>query len=340
MAKKKSKVLIEAQQAYQKGEPIMSDEMYDILSDGEEDLGDYEGGKVKHDVPMLSQGKCHDIKDVLDFCVKTNDCKYSVSLKLDGFACSLLYQNGKLVLGSTRGNGEYGEDITKTIKAYVSQYPSELPQPINAEIRGEIVCIPQENETLDDQNFRNIAVGICKRKEIIPETRVLKFYAWDVVCPLMDYELDKRKWLESMNFVPVMGCVVDPCDVEKTVREIEDNYKCARIPADGIVVKCNSKRLQDKLGNTAHHPKSSIAYKFGQLGVVTTVKRIEISVGKKTGKRTPIAHIEPVVLGGAKVAKVSLGSESVMNEMGIAEGKKVIVKRSGGVIPHIIGVVE
>lgn len=341
MAKRKSKkgaLIEEAQQAYDKGEPIMTDAQFDALAgkDGAP-LSASKPGKVEHEVPMLSQGKCHALDEVSDFMSKAGDVKYSVTLKLDGIACSLLYMNGRLMIASTRGDGAAGEDITANVRQYARNVPPYLSENVSIEIRGELVT------ACKCDNARNIAAGLCARRgeAIVPDENSLVFYAWDVISQQFDYEYDKLNYLKSLGIKVAMGSVVDAANVCATVMGLEDAAKGASAPpADGVVVKCNSRRLQERMGVTAHHPRYSIAYKFKPEEVETTVERIEITVGKKTGKRTPVAYITPVMLGGAVVKKVSLGSEDVMASMGICEGCRVMVTRAGGVIPHIVGVVK
>lgn len=339
MAKSRKKKIEEAQQAYDKGEPIMSDAEFDALA-GEDGapLSASKGGKVAHDVPMLSQGKCHAYDDVLAFMEKCRDGKYSVTMKMDGLACSIMYLNGRLMCASTRGDGLSGEDITRNVQAYCPMVPRILPNGESIEVRGELVLgLPGA------ANARNVATGMCARRgdAIVPEETELRFFAWDVISQKYAYEYDKLAHLKSLGFEVVPGAVVFPNDVVPTIQGLEDAAKApTALAADGVVVKCNSARLQEMLGSTAHHPRYSIAYKFAPEQVETTVERIEKSVGKKTGKITPVAHVTPVMLGGAVVKKVSLGSEDVMASMGISEGCRVIVTRSGGVIPHIIGVVK
>lgn len=340
MAKSRKKKIEEAQQAYDRGEPIMSDAEFDALAgkDGAP-LSASKAGKVVRAVPMLSQGKCHAYDDVLAFIQKCGDVKYSVTMKMDGLACSLMYMNGRFMCASTRGDGIAGEDITPNVLAYCHNIPRFLENSETIEVRGELVldkpCTP---------NARNVATGMCARRgeAIVPTEEVgLKFLAWDVISQQYAYEYDKLAHLKSMGFAVVDGAVVYSAYVLKNVKALEDLSKSPTyLAADGVVVKCNSKRVQDILGSTQHHPKYSIAYKFPPYEVETTVERIERSVGKKTGKITPIAHITPVMIGGAVVKKVSLGSEDVMMEMGITEGCRVLVTRSGGVIPHIVRVVK
>ena len=325
----------EAQRAYDNGTPIMSDAEFDALAgkDGAP-LDASLAGKVKHKIPMLSQGKCHSYDEVFKFVKKTNDFNYSVTMKMDGLSCSLVYENGILKCASTRGNGDAGEDITRNVKAYVNNLPVKIPYDGTIEIRGEIVTgIPKM------PNARNVATGMCARRDkaIVPDKVPLKFFAWDLIDDLtIRSESEKKNYIQELGFAFVLGFVSRGGDIIECVKELERLAKRDdALAADGIVIKCCSPAKQAKLGVTAHHPKYSIAYKFAPPEVETTVNHIEITFGAKTGKQTPVAHINPVMLDGAVVKKVSLGSMAVMSELGIKEGSRVMVARSGGVIPHI-----
>lgn len=339
MAKSRKKKIEEAQQAYDRGEPIMTDAEFDALAGADgAPLNASSGGEVRHEVPMLSQGKCHAYDSVTDFMAKCGDCKYSVTMKMDGIACSLQYMNGRLMVASTRGDGDAGEDITRNVLAYCDNVPRHLPGSDTIEVRGELVL-----NKPNVRNARNVVAGMCARRGdgIVQDENKMSFLAWDVISQQYAYEYDKLAHIRSLGFAVVDGSVVYPSDVVNTVKGLEDLAKSPNyLAADGVVVKCNSKRVQDRMGFTAHHPKYSIAYKFAPETVETTIERIEYSVGKKAGRVTPIAYVTPVMVAGAVVKKVSLGTEAAMAQMGITEGCRVVLTRSGGVIPHVIRVVK
>lgn len=336
-----SDIITEAVEAYENGTPIMSDAEFDALTE-EGPLGTK--GKVEHEKLMLSQGKIHSYDEVDRFVLSTSDSLYTVSAKIDGFACSLIYEYGELVMASTRGDGKFGEDITASVKSYVNNVESLnerlVPFP-HVEIRGEIYMPMSEYKKLNTTvSSRNIAVGMCKRKEenITQSEVFLNFAAWDIVAPEFDSEMDKYSWAQKywIPWVPIH--IASAAGVKAVVRDIEEKRSNLGMECDGVVIKCNSVEKQAELGATKHHPKSSIAYKFASPTSTATVLKIRMTKGK-TGKVTPVATITPTQVGGATVTKVSLGSEDVMHSLGVTEGCRVEIERSGGVIPHIVKVI-
>lgn len=332
----------QAQDAYDAGAPVMTDSEFDKrFGENSGYLG--KAGKVIHNVPMLSQQKCHtveDIKKFLDKMMKKGENKFSASLKLDGFACSLEYVNGSLHRASTRGDGMSGDDITEAIRAYVRP-PENIKCSRNIEIRGEVILPVSELSGDTEENYRNIAVGMCKRKVITESNVRLKFYAYDVLGDVVDSMDDtcRFKFIEELGIDVVphkffMGNMRHCYDVIVGMEKMREDFDGV---CDGIVFRCVSKTMKLRLGETSHHPKYSIAYKFDTKAVESVVRNIEITTGE-TGKRTPVAMIEPVVIDGATVSRVSIGSEAVMEKLGIKPGSRVLVKRSGGVIPKIVEV--
>lgn len=327
----------EAQAAYDAGHPIMTDAEFDArFPENSGYLG--QTGKVEHEIPMLSQQKCHtegELQRFIDKVRKAGEIMLYASLKVDGFACSLVYQDGKLVHASTRGDGHAGEDITAAFLKYVEKwFIPQIDKPGRFEIRGEVVL--PKSQTKEGENPRNIAVGMCKRKELIDDDRCLDFYAWEII--------DNAGNVVTPDFTTeyriVGGEVFSTKDkAEDIIRAISARRRNFDAVCDGIVVRCVSREVQEKLGCTDHHPKWSMAYKFSTGTAISEVLDIEIAVGK-TGKRTPVAEILPVVIDGAKIQSVSLGSEGVMQDLGIEIGSRVLVTRSGGVIPKIIRIVE
>ena len=345
----------QAQDAYDAGKPIMSDAEFDArFNENSGYLG--KEGKVKHTVPMLSQQKCHSFEDVEKFIgkmSKAGEQNIWASLKLDGFACSLLYRNGELVMASTRGDGESGEDITDAVKMYVDKkyIPRSLKDFIGSvlygvrinetdiEVRGEVV-LPISQAPENDTNYRNVATGLCKRKELKPSEYSLAFFAYDLLGGGYDNEPDNIKLssLSALGFhvVPYksFGSYISGPSLNQIFEIMEGLRDTFDVLCDGIVFKCNSRITKLRLGATDHHPKYSIAYKFPTNEYETQVISIEITIGK-TGKKTPVAHIKPVMIDGAVVRAVSLGSIDVMNKLDVVAGCMVMVTRSGGVIPKI-----
>lgn len=334
---KKEELIRSAVEAYEAGNPIMSDAEFDAIADENNvELG--KGGKVKHAVPMLSQGKCHSCSEVEDFIYKAKSSLFTASLKIDGFACSLIYVDGELTLASTRGDGKAGEDITDAVKAYVCNIPLFIRDaPHIMEVRGEIYMPKSQDLTGIYTSLRNAAVGLCKRKEIDNSRPILlRFSLWDSVEPKFDNDIsmlnNMAKLFDTVPYIAlrgadeVAGVLASMCSIRKDFDG----------EADGVVFKVADSSEQSRMGCTAHHPKYSIAWKFPTKRTVTKVLGITLKTGA-TGKQTPVAKVTPVFLDGAWIRKVSIGSVDVMEAMGIAVGKDVVITRSGGVIPYIVG---
>lgn len=326
----------EAQAAYDAGCPIMSDKEFDEkFSENIGNLGSK--GTVEHKIPMLSTQKAHYICDVdmwMQDMIRKGANEFCASLKMDGVACSLIYQDGILVRASTRGNGLSGEDVTESVKAYVCNLPSKIHTKKRIEIRGEIVAKKM-------QNSRNVACGLIMRKEITPSDIELHFFAWDI------YECGKavnRSYMyslfcsESLGFAAVPYC--GACrDLDEIMDYMADCRSLFEYPSDGVVIRCDDRLLDSKIGCTKHHPRYSIAYKWHCDEYRTRIISIDVREGR-TGKKTPVASIEPVCIDGAWVSSVSLGSVEHMSEIGCTEGSIVMIKRSGGVIPVVTRVLS
>lgn len=327
----------QAQDAYDAGTPIMTDAEFDArFPENSGYLG--QTGKVEHEIPMLSQQKCHtegELQRFIDKVRKAGEIMLYASLKVDGFACSLVYQDGKLVHASTRGDGHAGEDITAAFLKYVDKwFIPQIDKSGRFEIRGEVVL--PKSQTKEGENPRNIAVGMCKRKELIDDDRRLAFYAWEII--------DNAGNVVAPDFTTeyriVGGGVFSTKDkAEDIIRAISARRGNFDAVCDGIVVRCVSREVQKKFGCTDHHPKWSMAYKFQTASVVSKVLAIEITTGS-TGRKTPVAKINPVTIDGAKVSSVSIGSMAVLKELGLKVGQSVRVTRSGGVVPKILEVIK
>lgn len=328
----------EAQAAYDAGFPIMSDQEFDEkFSENIGNLG--LKGTVEHKIPMLSTQKAHYICDVdmwMQDMIRKGANEFCASLKMDGVACSLIYQDGILVQASTRGNGLSGEDVTESVKAYVCNLPSKIHTKKHIEVRGEIVAKKM-------QNSRNVACGLIMRKEITPSDIELHFFAWDV----LDDGKECGKWydddLKHAEFLGFSSVQYRMIDMHRHVNGLMDDL-CdirARIefPSDGVVFRVNSRALDSRIGCTKHHPRYSMAYKWQCDEYRTRIISIDVREGR-AGKKTPVASVEPVLIDGARISSVSLGSVEHMIEMGCREGSIVMVKRSGGVIPLITRVLS
>lgn len=326
-----------ADRAYRIGFPMMSDDEYDeILGDEEPTLSDYmdDDLEMAHVVPMLSQKKTYSASEV----VKDPKFTRSVSsLKLDGFAVSLHYHNGVLLRAMTRGDGSRGHIITNHVLAGVVNVPYILP--FNSDMcEGDVIV---RGEMVIDKKFsdrthtaRSICVGAFGRKDYVKVVALEPhFFAYDMIgagCVLYSEVLKK---LESAFDVVPYRVSNGSSELSMSILELTEEREGWVYDCDGIVIRMNDNyRFKDQ-GATRHHPKGSIALKFNTDTADTIVTDIEWSVGEKTGKMTPIVHIEPVELGGCTISKLNGGK---IGE-GLQKGDRICITRKGGVIPVILG---
>ena len=317
---------------------------------------------VKHEIPMLSLDNAFNAEELIAFekkikrMLKTDEeIEYVVEPKFDGLSISLLYRNGELVRGATRGNGIEGEDVTpnvrtiKTIPLFIEDAPPLI------EVRGEVVMFKKDFEELNRErrmkgettfaNPRNAAAGSVRQLDSsITAKRKLHFFAYAVgIYEGITFKtqegillfLKEKRFKVSPDFEKVKGIeqVIKKC---LWFQERRDEYP---FDMDGAVVKVNSLELQKKLGATTHAPRWAIAYKFPAEEKETIVRDIIIQVGR-TGKLTPVAILEPVFVSGSTVSRATLHNEDEIKRLGVRIGDHVIVRKAGSVIPEIVRVVK
>ena len=321
---------------------------------------------VRHVLPMLSLANCFTSDEVREFDQRikrhlkiTGDIEYVVEAKLDGVALELVYEQGRLLVGSTRGDGTTGEDVTlnvKTIRSIPLQLFSveETSIPERLAVRGEVFLGKKEfkklnaqRETLGESPFanpRNAAAGSLRQLDPkITATRPL-----DIFCHgLGDVSgvSYATHWNALDSFVK-LGLKVNPLrykcssinDVIVRYQEIQQMRNDLNYEIDGVVIKVNDCKLQERLGTISRSPRWAIAYKFEAHQEVTTIKDIIIQVGR-TGALTPVALMEPVRVGGVEVSRATLHNQDEINKKDIRIGDTVIVQRAGDVIPEVVKVV-
>lgn len=297
---------------------------------------------VRHRTPMLSCQKAQTTEAVEKWLTATEkklnkqgDLQYVMEWKLDGISCSLVYQDGVLISAATRGDGMNGSDLMPHVRL-MPTVPKQIIAEGRVEVRGEIICpkncLPYMSEYAD---CRSAASGLCNKNYADALCSLLEFVAWQFDrAESIGTESVSIDLAEDLGFKTCRykGCWTD--DVANCLGEFTDKRESLNWPTDGVVIKINTKPLFDKMGFTDHHPKGSIAYKFPPAKTQTTVRRIEISIGA-TGRRTPVAWFEPVVIGGRTIEKASLGSEDTMRKLGVTEGCRVEVGLSNDVTPKI-----
>jgi DNA ligase (NAD+) len=301
--------------------------------------------KVKHDQKMLSLGKTY----ILDELSSWMDSRPILSMyKIDGMSCSLIYENGKLVLAKTRGDGSFGENITPKAM-WISSIPKEISIKDRIEIRGEIYCEEASFFHLSDEmvslnlekptSQRNIVAGLISRKDRLELSRHLTFKAFELfgVSDLKTEE-DKVKKLEAMNF-SILEYVVhkDIKSVEKTIDEAKNFMSEGEFLIDGIVFSFNDLKWHRELGETAHHPRYKMAFKFQGESKVTKINEIIWGVSRN-GILTPVANVEPVELSGATISRVTLHNYGLVRQFELKAGDEIEIIRSGEVIPKFLSV--
>ncbi|MGV2942430.1 NAD-dependent DNA ligase LigA [Mesobacillus sp. LC4] len=313
--------------------------------------------KVQHATPMLSLGNAFDEQDLRDFDRRVRQdvgdaVAYVCELKIDGLAVSLIYEDGLLVRGATRGDGTTGEDITSNLKT-IRSLPIRLKEPVSLEVRGEAFMPKKSFEALNKArkekeeepfaNPRNAAAGSLRQLDPkIAASRNLDVFLYSVA-NVGDTGI--RAHSEGLDYLEKLGFKANKerrkVDSIEGVIEYVNSWveKRPDLPydIDGIVIKVDSLDQQAELGTTAKSPRWAIAYKFPAEEVVTTLKEIELSVGR-TGVVTPTAILEPVQVAGTTVGRASLHNEDLIREKDIKIGDKVVIKKAGDIIPEVVNV--
>jgi DNA ligase (NAD+) len=322
---------------------------------------------VEHSVPMLSLGNGFADADIIDFDrrIKKNldtdeEIIYTVEPKLDGVAVELVYENGRLVIASTRGDGVNGEVITPNVKTIrsvpliVSGGGEALNIASRLEVRGEVFIGLEEFKQLNQErlgqnlppfaNPRNAAAGSLRQLDSrVTAKRPLEIFIYGVGI-VTDLVLESH-W-ETLHILKGMGFRINPHIRPKiSIKEVLEYYgelseKRHQLPydIDGMVIKVDSLEMQKLLGATSRSPRWALAYKFEALQETTRITGIEVQVGR-TGVLTPVAHLEPVNIGGAMVSRATLHNEDEIAKKDILVGDKVLVQRAGDVIPEIVKVI-
>lgn len=319
---------------------------------GGEVISDFK--KVTHEVPMMSLGDIFNEEEVIAFDERVKKViknpEYVCELKIDGLSVSLLYKNGKLVRGATRGDGTTGEDITHNVKT-IKNVPLSLPEDIDIEIRGEIYMPKSSFLKLNDErrengekefaNPRNAAAGSVRQLDSrISASRNLSTFMYHIPEP-DKYNLKTQ--YESLEFMKELTFTVNPnitkvnnlSDLIKFVEYWQKNRDTLPYEIDGIVIKVNNYADQRKLGNTAKVPKWAIAYKFPAIETLTRLNDIEFCVGR-TGKITPRADLNPVRLAGSVVRSATLNNQEFIKDKNIMIGDIVSIRKAGDVIPEVV----
>ncbi|GAB3038418.1 NAD-dependent DNA ligase LigA [Bowmanella dokdonensis] len=324
-------------------------------------------GEVEHEVPMLSLDNAFDQDEFRAFEKRIRDrlkrelsISYCCEPKLDGLAVSLLYENGKLVRGATRGDGRTGENITANVKT-IANLPLTLRGedfPARLEVRGEVFMTRQGFEQLNQTqakkggkvfvNPRNAAAGSLRQLDSrITASRPLRIYLYSMGLvegerqPLADNHHGRLQQLKSwgLPLCPETRLVEDSAGCDRFYTDILGRRDSLGYEIDGVVIKVDNMALQQELGFVARAPRWAIAWKFPAQEEMTRLLDVEFQVGR-TGAITPVARLEPVFVGGVTVSNATLHNQDEIERLGIQIGDTVIIRRAGDVIPQVVSVVE
>lgn len=332
---------------------------------------------VRHAVPMLSirtetdteasGAESFDTRIRKELGLQATDAAvgYVAELKFDGLAMSLRYEKGVLVQAATRGDGEYGEDVTHNIRT-IGQIPLKLPAtaPDVLEVRGEVYMRRGDFESLNDKqrakiaagakgektfaNPRNAAAGAVRQLDpAIAAQRPLSFFAYGVgevstpvsAVSMWETHYDLLQTLKTLGFpvaaeVNVAKGAIELIAYHQKIGKLRDALP---FDIDGVVYKVNSLALQQQLGFVSREPRWAVAHKYPAQEQLTTVLAIEVQVGR-TGKLTPVAKLAPVFVGGVTVTNATLHNEDEARRKDVRVGDTVIVRRAGDVIPEVVSV--
>lgn len=316
--------------------------------------------QVRHLSPMISLSNAFDEAELRDFDRRVRQglpgeaVQYVVEPKIDGLAVSLYYENGVLVRGATRGDGETGEDITENLKT-IGSVPLRLRRPVpELEVRGEAYMSKESfsrlNETREEAgeplfaNPRNAAAGTLRQLDPkVTASRRLGLFVYGLGHVQGTSPVHHAEVLELLK---ELGFKVNEYELFDGLEELINyclKWQASRFDlpyaADGLVLKVNSLSQQERLGATMKSPRWAIAYKFPPEQAVTTVKNIFVRVGR-TGALTPTAELDPVRLAGTTVSKATLHNEDIINEKDIRIGDRVLVQKAGDIIPEVVSVIK
>jgi DNA ligase (NAD+) len=319
---------------------------------------------VRHSLPMLSLNKSTSETEFLDFHrrvlelsgVDEKKIKYTVEPKFDGLAVELVYENGILTIGSTRGDGVVGEDVTQNLRT-VKTIPLKLigkGYPSLLEVRGEVIINKDDFEKLNKErekageplfaNPRNAAAGSVRQLDPkITSQRPLNMFAYAV--GRVEGKRLTTHW-DSILYLKQLGFKISQyVELSQSVEQIKEYYqKILEIrndlpyEIDGIVIKVNEFALQEKLGELSRSPRWAVAWKFPAQQENTKIRDIIVSVGR-TGALTPVAILEPVRVGGVEVSRATLHNEDEVKKKDVRIGDTVVIQRAGDVIPEVVKVV-
>lgn len=321
------------------------------------------GTRLQHRTPMLSLNNSYDENELREFAERINrllegaPVEYVTELKIDGLGVSLIYEDGVFTQGLTRGDGEYGEDVTDNLRTIrpvpLRLVETETAAPPVLEVRGEVFlpkdcldAINVQRETEGETPFanpRNAAAGSLRLLDAsITASRPL-----DIFLYTLNYAegTEFTTHTESLENMKTWGFKCNPHTIpHKSIEDVQNYYerwieKRHELPyeTDGIVVKVNNFSQQRELGTTSKYPRWAVAYKFNAQQAITTIEDIDVQVGR-TGVLTPVAILKPVTLAGATITNATLHNAQEIQTKDIRIGDRIVLERAGDVIPKVVEV--
>ncbi len=311
--------------------------------------------KFNHLKPMLSLSNAFSKNDMVDFIKKINNflntqddnIEVFSEPKIDGISATLIYENGILTRGLSRGDGKVGEDILENLKT-INTIPKQIKNkdvPKLLEIRCEIFIGKQDFIKIKDKfaNPRNAAGGSLRQKDARQTAKMpLKYFAYGfgAVEPMIfKTQSEFIEKISKWNFItnPSVKIVRGLEDIENQHKKLDSERSSLDYDIDGLVYKINDLNLQKRLGNTSNSPRWAIAYKFSAEKAETQIMNIIIQVGR-TGAITPVAKVKPVTVGGVVVSNATLHNEDEIKRKDIRIGDTIIIQRAGDVIPQVVSI--
>ena len=350
--------ILRANAAYRVGNPMISDQEYDDLCDELQKLLSIEewaafrstlfetAGKVKHPYAMgsLSKMKYEEPETVCAWINEHVENALNVSAKVDGISLRVRYENGKIVSGTTRGDGTKGENVTDKI-LMVRSIPHEIDLPGIVDIRGELVMFESDFEEYADKyaNPRNFVAGIFGRKEITSDLSKISFVAYTVFGKQFTKK-EQFEVLERNGFTTAWHKSFSIAELQiKTARGFQNfndelrSYVKQRLPygTDGLVLSDDNYRNENVL-----IPEGQVAFKVNESTAETTVIDVQWGEPSKNGRLSPVAILETVEIAGTSVSRATLNNLDFIEKMGVKYGSKVLVSKQGEIIPTIVKVID
>ena len=359
---------------YTEGSPLISDKEWDKLYyellDLEEKTGYIlenspsrkVGGevlegfeKVSHEVNLYSLGKAQSVDEIIAWQNKNEKIhnyvhEYSLEYKFDGLSLSLIYDNGKLVLAATRGNGKEGENVTQQVMT-IRSVPLLINDKGHIVIQGEVIMKKSELEKYNEKateklkNTRNAAAGGLRNLDPkVTKSRNLDFFAYNVAYSSETKFETQKQVIEFLvregflveNYFKIVSSI---SEIEKEIESVDKKRHELDYDIDGLVIKLNRFEDRAELGFTEKAPRWAVAYKFEAEEVTTILSDITWQVGR-TGKITPVAELEAVELAGATIRRATLNNYDDILRKKVKIGSRVLIRRSNEVIPEVLGTTE